>query len=326
MQSSDRIRPRDGVLEVPPLVCGTMTFGAQTPGDVAGEMIDRCRDVGITMFDTANAYNDGRSEEVLGKLIAPFRDEVSIATKVFNPMGPGPDDRGLSPAAIRKALDASMRRLGTDHVELYYLHQPDRDVPLEESLGTMMDLVAQGRIGAVGVSNYAAWQIAELHRISDANGWPQVTVSQQQYNLVSRRIEEEYTAYAAHADLVDIVYNPLAGGLLTGKHAPGTDPEPGSRFTKQQYRERYWNRATFDAVEQLGVIAAEAGLSLLELSFRWLWSQPMVDAILLGASKLEHLEANLVAASVHEPLDDETLQRCDEVWEPLRGPAPAYNR
>jgi aryl-alcohol dehydrogenase-like predicted oxidoreductase len=319
-------RTADGSLEVPRLVCGTMTFGAQTTKDVAARMIDRCRDAGITMFDTANAYNDGRSETILGELVAPFRDEVTIATKVFNPMGPGPDDRGLSQPAIRRALDASLQRLGTDHVELYYLHQPDREVPLEESLGAMVELVEEGRIGAIGVSNYAAWQLAELRRIAEVNGWPPVTVSQPQYNLLSRRIEEEYVAYSAHAGVLDIVYNPLAGGLLTGKHAPDADPEPGSRFTLEQYRSRYWNRPTFDAVAQLRTIAADAGLSLSELAFRWLWSQPVVDAILLGASKLEHLEQNLAAAAVDEPLDDHTLQRCDEVWEPLRGAAPAYNR
>ena len=326
MERRGSVRPTGSTLEVPRLVCGTMTFGAQTPRHDAAAMVDRCRDDGITMFDTANAYNDGRSEELLGELLSPFRDEVTIATKAFNPMGPDPDDRGLSPAAIRKALDASMRRLRTDHIDLYYLHQPDWDVPLEETLGTMVGLVEGGRIGAIGVSNHAAWQIAELRRISDANGWPQVSISQQQYNLVSRRVEEEYAAYTAHAGLVDIVYSPLAGGLLTGKHAPDRDPEAGSRFTKEQYRQRYWNRATFEAVEQLRHIAAEAGLSLPELSFRWLWSQPLVDAILLGASKLDHFENNLAAASVRRRLDDETLRRCDEVWEPLRGPAPAYNR
>jgi len=326
MQRIGSVKPRGSTLEVSRLVCGTMTFGAQTPKHVAAEMIDRCRDAGITMFDTANAYTDGRSEELLGELLAPFRDQVTIATKVFNPMGPDPDDRGLSPAAIRKAIDGSMSRLRTDHIELYYLHRPDWDVPLEETVGAMVDLVQEGRIGAIGVSNFAAWQIAELHRISDANGWPQVSISQQQYNLVSRRLEEEYAAYAAHAGLVDIVYNPLAGGLLTGKHAPDKDPESGSRFTKEAYRQRYWNRMTFDAVEQLRSIAADAGLSLLELSFRWLWSQPLVDAILLGASKLEQLEQNIAAASVREPLDDDTLRRCDDAWALLRGPAPAYNR
>lgn len=315
-----------GSVTVPRLVCGTMTFGEQTSPEVAAAMVDRCRAAGVTMFDTANAYADGRSEEILGDLLAPVRDEVSIATKVFNPMGEGPDDRGLHPAAVRKAIDGSLRRLRTDHVELYYLHQPDWSVPLDETLGAMADLVDEGKVGAIGVSNHASWQIAELRHLATINGWPLVTVSQQQYNLLSRRIEEEYTAYAAHAELLDVVYNPLAGGLLTGKFRGGGDPEPGSRFTRQQYRDRYWNRAQFAAVDRLAQIAAEAGLSLLELSFRWLWSQPVVDAILLGASRLEHLEANLEAASDTTPLDAPTLARCDEVWADLRGPAPAYNR
>jgi aryl-alcohol dehydrogenase-like predicted oxidoreductase len=322
----DHLRTPDGALEVPRLVLGTMTFGDQTDPQVAAAMVGRCREVGITMLDTANAYHDGRSEQIVGELVAPFRDEVVLATKVFNPMGPDPEDRGLSRPAIRRAIDGSCRRLRTDHVELYYLHQPDDGVPLEETLGAMAELVDEGRIGAIGVSNHAAWQVAELRRLAEVHGWPAVHVAQQQYNLLSRRVEEEYAAYAAHAGLVDVVYNPLAGGLLTGKHHPDDDPQPGTRFTKAQYRDRYWNAAQFAAVDELRGIAADAGLSLLELAFRWLWSRPMVDAILLGASRLEHLEQNLAAAGSTAPLDDDTLRRCDEVWDTLRGPAPAYNR
>lgn len=313
-------------IEVPPLVFGTMTFGGQTSKEVASIMVQRCMDAGITMFDTANSYNAGASEELLGELVEPFRDEITIATKVFNPMGTDPLDRGLSPQAIRRAVDASLRRLRTDHIDLYYLHKPDWEVPLADTLGAMAELVEDGRIGAIGTSNFAAWQLAEMHRLSESHGWPRASISQQQYNLLSRRIEEEYVAYAAHADITDVIYNPLAGGLLTGKHRFEGKPEDGSRFTKPEYRERYWNRAQFEAVDQLHEIAADAGLSLLELSFRWLWSQPVVDSILLGASKLEHLDQNLAAASVRGPLDDAVTARCDKIWTALRGPAPAYNR
>lgn len=326
MEAVGHVSPQGSDLEVSRLVFGTMTFGDQTPKNVAGDMVEHCRAAGITMFDTANAYNAGASEEILGELVKPFRDEVTIATKVFNPMGPDPDDRGLSPQAIRKAVKGSLRRLQTDHIELYYLHQPDWEVPIEESYGTMAELVEDGTIGAIGVSNFAAWQLVDMKRLSEANGWPPVAASQQQYNLVSRRLDAEYAGFAAQAGHLEVIYNPLAGGLLTGKHALGRDPEPGSRFTKAMYRDRYWNQAQFDAVEQLTAIASDAGLSLLELSFRWLWSQPLVDAILLGASKIEHLEQNTAVASITEPLDDDVLRRCDEVWEPLRGPAPAYNR
>jgi aryl-alcohol dehydrogenase-like predicted oxidoreductase len=325
-ESSGELVPHEDLaVDVPRLVCGTMTFGGQTSQEAARDIVHRCRDVGITMFDTANAYNDGRSEEILGTVLAPHRDQVTIATKVFNRMGDGPNDAGLSRSSIRKAIDDSSRRLRTDHIDLYYLHQPDPHVPLDETLGAMAELLVEGRIGAVGVSNFAAWQIAELRHLAD-NGWPSVSVSQQQYNLISRRVEEEYAAYAAHADLVDIVYNPLAGGLLTGKYREGAAPAPGTRFTKEQYRDRYWHPAMFRAVDQLAAIADDSGLTMLELSFRWLWSQPLVDAILLGASDLDQLEQNLAAARSREPLDPEILDRCDVVWNELRGPAPAYNR
>lgn len=312
-------------LEISRLVGGTMTFGDQTAPDVAAQMIDRCRDAGINLFDTANAYNNGESEKILGQLLEPIRDHVLIATKVGNPMGTDPDDRGLHRTAIRRAIEASLTRLRTDRVDLYYLHQPDWDTPIEETLGALSELVDEGKVRAIGVSNYAAWQIAEMRCLAERDGLPAVHISQPQYNLLSRRIEEEYAACSQRYALTDIVYNPLAGGLLTGKHQPGRAPEPGGRFAKKQYRDRYWNETQFEAVARLQAVAHQAGMSLLELAFRWLWSQPVVDAILLGASRMDQLEQNLDAAAGPE-LDDETMARCDDVWHTLRGAAPAYNR
>jgi aryl-alcohol dehydrogenase-like predicted oxidoreductase len=312
-------------LSVSRLVLGTMTFGSQVDGTDARAMIDRALDAGINMFDTANAYNAGESERILGAALEGRRDEVMIATKVFNPMGDAPDDRGLSERAIHKAIGASLERLGTDYVDLYYFHQPDWDTPFEESLGAMDALVTAGKVRHIGVSNYAAWQICELNCLRARDGRPPVLVSQQMYNLLARRIEEEYAAYALRAGLFDIVYNPLAGGLLTGKHRAGDTPAEGSRFTLEMYRQRYWDEAHFRAVERLGSISGDAGMTLLELAFSWLLSRPLVDAVLLGASSMEHLESNL-AACERPPLDDELSKRCDEVWAELRGPAAAYNR
>jgi aryl-alcohol dehydrogenase-like predicted oxidoreductase len=208
---------------------------------------------------------------------------------------------------------------------VYYFHQPDWATPVEESLGAMDALVVGGKVRHIGVSNYAAWQISEINCLRASDGRPAVTVSQQMYNLLARRIEEEYAAYADHAELFDIVYNPLAGGLLTGKHRAGSTPQEGSRFTQEMYRQRYWDEAHFAAVERLVSISEDAGLSLVELAFRWLLSRPLVDAVLLGASSMDHLESNL-AACEGPLLDDELSKRCDEVWAELRGPAAAYNR
>ena len=307
------------------VVLGTMTFGSQVDETEARQMVDRSLAAGINMFDTANAYNAGESERMLGAALEGRRSDVLIATKVFNPMGEAPEDKGLSEAAIHKAINASLERLRTDYVDVYYFHQPDRATPIEESLAAMDALVEAGKVRHLGVSNYAAWQVSEINCLRAEQGRPPVLVSQQMYNLLARRIEEEYASYSEHANLFDIVYNPLAGGLLTGKHAAGSTPQQGTRFTQEMYRRRYWDEAHFDAVERLRSLASDAGLSLVELSFRWLLSRPLVDAVLVGASSIDHLESNLTACD-GSSLDQEVSRRCDEVWADLRGPAAAYNR
>lgn len=315
-------------LAVPRLVLGTMTFGAQVDRAGAATMVERCLEAGVTMFDTANSYTGGASEELLGQAVAGVRGEVLIASKVFNRTGDGPDDHGLRRPAIERALEATLRRLGTDHLDLYYLHAPDRETPIEETLEAMASAVAAGKVRAVGMSNYAAWQLAEVRCLTERHGWPAVHVSQPLYNLLSRRVEDEYAEFSARYSMHNIVYNPLAGGLLSGKHRDPEQPEAGGRFASDlgpMYRERYWNQAQFAAVEALGTIAADAGLTLVELAFRWLLGRPLVDSILLGASRVDQLEANLAAAS-GPPLGADVLEACDGVWASLRGAAPAYNR
>ncbi|MBA2426737.1 MAG: aldo/keto reductase [Actinobacteria bacterium] len=312
-------------LETGRVVLGTMTFGSQVDESVAADMVDYALTSGVNMLDTANAYNAGESERILGGITKSRRGDVLIATKVFNPMGDEPDDRGLSEAAIAKAVDGSLARLQTDYIDLYYLHQPDPDAPIEETLGAMNALVDAGKVRYIGLSNYAAWQVTEALCLSERNSWQAPRVSQPMYNLVARRIEEEYGACSEQLGLSNIVYNPLAGGLLTGKHAPDAKPEEGTRFAMEMYRDRYWNSTQFDAVEELQRIADDEGVSLIELAFRWLLARPLTDAVLVGASSMEHLKANLAACD-GPALDKETLDRCDGVWEVLRGVAPAYNR
>ncbi|MGH3666103.1 MAG: aldo/keto reductase [Egibacteraceae bacterium] len=307
------------------VVFGTMTFGSQVDLAEASRVVDACREAGVTMFDTANSYNDGESERMLGRVLAPMRDEVLVATKVGNRTGPGPDDAGLSKAAITKAIDASLRRLGTDHVDLYYLHLPDWGTPIEQTLEALDDLVQTGKVRYGASSNYAAWEMAEMHGLARRHGWQALHVSQPLYNLLARRLEDEYAAFSQRFTLSNIVYNPLAGGLLSGKHRPGTAPGAGTRFTLEHYRRRYWNDAQFAAVASLREAAAGAGLSLIELAFRWLLSRPLVDAVLVGASNLDQLAANLAACQT-PTLDQPVADRCDEVWATLRGAAPRYNR
>lgn len=305
---------------------GTMTFGSQTDEAAATRMVDRCLEAGINFFDTANAYNLGRSEMILGEALGPRRANVILATKVFNKMGDAPDDRGLSRAAIHKALDASLKRLGTDYVDIYYLHQPDYGVPIEETLAAMDEVVRAGKVRFPAVSNYAAWQVCEIHALAAKHGTKPPHISQPMYNLLARGIDEEYLPFCRRFGVAVVPYNPLAGGLLTGKHTRERGPISGTRFDgNQMYQDRYWHSDYFAAVDELKEIAREAGKTLVELAFQWLLSQPAVDSIILGASRLGQLEENLKACEGGR-LDDATLARCDAVWKRLRGITPKYNR
>lgn len=311
-------------LRLPPLSLGVMTFGDQVGRDEAERMLARARDAGITLFDTADSYHEGESEELLGDLMAPWPDDVVVASKVGRPVTDAPDDTGLRPERIAASIDDTLKRLQRDHVDLYYLHQPDPEVPVEDSLGAMNELVEAGKVRAVGVSNFAAWQIADMQAIAAREGYAPIRASQVLFNLLGRRLEDEYVTFAAAHGLATTVYNPLAGGLLTGKHRPHATPSEG-RFALARYRDRYFDEQLFAGVERLREVAEGAGMSLIELSFRWLVHHPAVDSVLLGASSDAQLEANLAACS-GAPLPSEVIEACDEVWATVGGAAPRYNR
>ncbi|WP_303266096.1 aldo/keto reductase [Streptomyces sp. NA02536] len=310
------------------LVLGTMTFGDTVDRAGVAAMLDTALDAGLTGVDTANGYAGGESERILAELLPGRRDRIVLATKAGIPHPDQGEHAPLSRAGLRAALEGSLKRLGTDHVDLFYLHQPDRSTPLTETLGAVAEFVAEGKVRALGVSNFAAWQIAELTRAADATGAPRPVVAQQLHNLLARRIEEEYTEYAAVSGLRTMVYNPLGGGLLTGRHRFGADPATG-RFGDSKlaamYRDRYWNEDLFGAVGRLTAIADEAGLPLTELALRWLLDRPSTDALLLGGSRPEHLRANIAAAQAG-PLPADVTAACDALGAALRGPMPAYNR
>lgn len=313
-------------LKVSRVSFGTMTLGSQADEAAARRMVERCLDVGINFFDTANIYNKGQAETLLGKMLAGKREKVILATKVRGKMGEGPEESGLSRGAIHKAIDASLRRLGTDYVDLYYLHQPDYDVPIEETLAAIAELVRAGKVRYPAVSNYAAWQVAEIFCISEEKGYPPPRISQPMYNLLARGIEEEYIPFCKHFEIAVVPYNPLAGGLLTGKYNKERNTKAGGRFDNNaMYQDRYWHEDYFAAVDELTGIARDAGKNLVELSLQWLLSQPHVDSIILGASRMEQLEENLRACQGSR-LDEATLARCDDVWKRLRGITPKYNR
>lgn len=313
-------------LQIGRVVFGAMTFGTQVEEEEATAMVAACLEAGITMFDTSNNYGGGASEEMLGRIIRPFRDEVVISTKAGSHVDQAdPTRTGLTRAALHAAVDDSLQRLGIETVDVFYLHRPDWRTPIEETLAALAELVTAGKIRAIGQSNFAAWQITEMVHVARAHGWPEPLISQPLYNLVGRRVEDEYQACSSHLGLTDITYNPLAGGLLTGKHRFDDHPAPGTRFAKEMYRDRYWNPAQFAAVQELSAIAATAGLTLIELAYRFVLGSDLADGMLLGASSLSQLQSNLGALD-GPALDEDTVAACDEVWHALHGAAPLYNR
>jgi len=321
----DKITLKHTDLNVSRICLGTMTFGGQTDEASAARMIELCTESGINFLDTANVYNKGASEEMLGRVMGTRRRNFILASKVRSKMGDEPDLAGLSRPAILRAIDESLRRLRTDYLDLYYLHLPDNSVPIEESLDAMNEVVKQGKVRYLASSNYSAWQMTEMCWIAERKGYQAPWVAQPMYNLIARGIEQEYLPMCKHFGVSNIVYNPLAGGLLTGKHKRDA-PIPGTRFDKNKvYMDRYWHRADFDAVEQLSQVAEKSGRSLLSMSLNWLYHHTAADCIILGASRVEHLEQNLTALR-DGPLAAETLQACDQVWTELRGPTPKYNR
>lgn len=312
-------------LRVSRLCFGTMTFGKPVNQQEATQMIDLCLDAGINFMDTANMYQLGVAEEMVGQALRGRRDKVVLASKVCARMGEAPDQRGLSKRAITRAIDESLRRLQTDYLDLYFLHQPDYEVPIEETLEAMEQLVQEGKIRYPATSNYAGWQIVHMLSIAAQRGYIPAATSQPMYNLLARGIEQEYLPMARTMGVSILAYNPLAGGLLTGKHREDSVQEGGRFDGNRMYQDRYWHAKTFEAVRRLKTLAQEAGRSLIGLSFAWLLHHTVTDVVILGASQIEQLSQNL-AECANGPLDETVVRECDDVWRDLRGTIPVYNR
>lgn len=313
-------------LEVTRVCMGAMTFGSQADREESRRIVDRCLDVGINFFDTANVYNQGKSEELLGEALGSRRQGIILASKVRGVMKVPTDHSGLSREAIRCALNASLDRLQTDYLDIYYLHLPDYDTPIEESLAAMDELKQEGKIRYLATSNYSAWQMCEMFTICEREGYAKPWIAQPMYNLAARGIEQEYMAFTKKYGISNIVYNPLAGGLLTGKQKRNSAPLANTRFDgNQMYLDRFWHNAYFDAVAEVKAIAQDENMTPIDMAFRWLLAQEQVHCILLGASSLNQLDQNLEALKA-SPLTNEQLSACDEVWHKLRGPTPNYNR
>jgi aryl-alcohol dehydrogenase-like predicted oxidoreductase len=276
---------------------GAMNFGKRTTEAESRSILARALELGIVHIDTANAYGEGISEKIVGDAVRASRDKVVIATKCgFGRIAGKPE--GLSRARIHEAANASLSRLGSDWIDIYYLHVPDHDTPIDDTLDGVAELLAEKKIRAWGVSNYAAWQVVEMMQKADARKMPRPVIAQQLYNVLLRQLDVEYFGFARRYEMHTTVYNPLAGGLLSGKHARDGSTQRGSRFDKNRlYQGRYFTDAMFDRVDALANLARAEKMSLLELSYAWLSGAPGVDTILLGPASVQQLEEGVAACA-----------------------------
>ncbi len=312
-------------LSVSRLCLGTMTFGNQCDEEASHAILDHAVESGITFIDTADMYpatgpaGVGLTEEIIGRWMVGRRDEVVLATKFWGPTGPKPWHRGASRRHIVDAVDASLRRLGTDVIDLYQIHFPDPVAPADEVLQALDDLIRQGKVHYIGCSNYPAWQLARALGRSEVLGIARFDSVQPRYNLLFRSFERDLFELCAADDVAVIPYNPLAGGLLTGKH-DRAQPEDGSRFTLGQqgdrYKDRYWHDELHDVVDRIRPLAADAGQSMAQLAVAWVLANPVITSPIVGATRPEQLD-DALAAEDHG-LDADLKAELDDLTHHLR--------
>jgi aryl-alcohol dehydrogenase-like predicted oxidoreductase len=292
-----------------------LTYGGATETDTAKACVRRAYEIGINFFDTANVYARGESEKVVGSALSEFpRDSFVLATKVFFPMGEGPNDRGLSRKHIMEQCHLSLKRMGTDYIDLYQCHRYDETVPLEETLRALDDLVSQGKVLYVGVSQWSAQNIQDALDLADAKNLDRIVSNQPFYNAIGRDLEKEVLPLCEREGIGQVVYSPLAQGILTGKYKPGQAPPADTRAADPQ-QNMFMNGGKLDEqvlerVQKLAPIAQEEGLSIAQLALAWCLRKPIISSVIIGASRPSQVDDN-AGASGHE-LSDETLRKMDE--------------
>ncbi len=294
-----------------------LTFGGSVEEDTARACIRRAYELGVTFFDTANVYRRGRAEEVMGRALAGFpRSSYVVATKLFFPMGDGPNERGLSRKHVREQCDASLARLGVDYIDLYQCHRYDESTPLEETCAAMDGLVRAGKILYWGVSEWNADQIAHAVDLAAARGWAIPISNQPQYSALWRPVEQRVFPACRAYGLGNVVWSPLAMGILTGKYASVEHPPAGTRAAGDdaEMMRRYFNQPVLDAVQRLKPVADEAGCTLAQLALAWCLRDPVVAAVISGASKVSQVEDNVRAGDLH--LDPSLFARMDAILAP----------
>jgi aryl-alcohol dehydrogenase-like predicted oxidoreductase len=312
-----------------------MTFGLQTARDEAFAIMDVAEEAGIDFLDVADVYplggtlkTVGRTEEIVGDWLAGKRERFVVATKVYNPVGPGPNDKGNSRRHVIAACEASLRRLKTDWIDLYYIHRWDSETPVDETLSAFDDLRRAGKIRYAGCSNIAAWQMMSSLWSADREGTIRFDAVQPRYNVLFRSIEAELLPAAAANGVGAVVFNPLAGGMLTGKYKRGEAPREGTRFAlgtaASLYQQRYWQDEVIGVVERLATDVASRGKSITHVALKWVLEQPGVTAAIVGASRADQLRDSLRALTI--ALDDEDRRACDAAWYALPRRRPEEDR
>ena len=308
-------------VKVSEICFGTMTFGGDSDENVSAEIYGACRDAGINFFDCANMYVGGRSEEILGNLIRPHRDQVIIASKAYFSVGEGINDGGLSRRHLLQSVEASLRRLNTDYIDLFYMHRFDETTPLEESLRALDDLVSQGKILYVGASNFAAWQVQKALGISQLQGLASVVCIQPMYNLVKRQAEVELLPMAKAEGLSVFPYNPMGAGLLTGKYGLKKRPKSGRLVDSEIYGTRYREDEIYKIADDFTALAKKHGVEPAALAVAWVGGHPAVTAPIIGARTLEQLQGSLKSVEI-----DMTPELWAEIAALSPEPPPATDR
>jgi len=291
-------------------VClGSNNFGGTVDRENSEKIVKKAIDLGTNLIDTANTYTEGRSEEIIGNVVRDYRDEIILATKVGFPVREAPNGSGLSRKHILTQFKRSLERLKTDYVDVYYLHRPDPETPLEESLRTMNELVRQGKVLYGACSNFTVWQIAEANRICEVRGLDKLIAVQPQYNLMHREIERDLLPYCREEQLGVLTYSPLMAGFLTGKYTKDSSPPADSR--RARYFEMKKSETNYGILEQIKTLAKTCGLSPFQLAVAWILRNPIVTAPIVGASKLDHVDEICRMPEVN--MSNETYEKLNEI-------------
>jgi aryl-alcohol dehydrogenase-like predicted oxidoreductase len=290
---------------------GTNQFGGKVDSEGTKNILAAALDMGVNLIDTADVYQGGRSEENIGAALKGRREQTLIATKVFHKVGEGPNDLGASRHHILAGVDASLRRLQTDYIDLYQIHRWDADTPIEETMWALDDLLRAGKVRYIGASNFSSWQLTHANAIAELQGWTKFVSIQPHYHMMEREIERELIPACNYFDIGILPYFPLAGGFLTGKYKEGQPAPEGSRGESSEYVKRYMTSERFAKLAQLIAFAEERDHTINELAHAWLLAQPMVSSVISGATKVEHVQAN--AAAGDWELTSEEFAKVNEI-------------